>query len=166
MAGKELNRPLLLICCGLLFMVLQTTWLPRHTLFGARPDLMLICICCLGLSRGISTSIPAGIICGTMYGALNGQFLMTLVLWTIVSAAAGLSNNNIFISSRPLAGMITAAGTLLSFFVYGIFAALFLKEPFYTAWETPLITMIVNGALAYLIYPLFALPDTRVNPYE
>jgi hypothetical protein len=166
MAGKELKKILMLVAISLALITLQTTWLPRHALFGARPDLMLILICCLGLSRGITSSLPAALATGVMYGALNQQFLMTVILWTVIGAVTGLSNNNIFISSRPLAGLIAGAGTILSFFLYWIFAALFLKEPFYTAWETPIIAMLMNATLAYIIYPFFPAKDAHPHTYE
>jgi len=155
MAGKELRTLLSFFLIGIAVLAVQTTWLPRHSFFGSTPDLLLVLVCCLGLSRGISASAFAGLCIGIMLGGLNRHMLITILIWSITGFTVGISNNNVFNASRSLAGVVAAAGTLVMYGLYWTLTALMLKEPFYTTWEIPLLTAFQNGVISYLIFPLF-----------
>lgn len=165
MAGKEIKQVLVFLLIGLGALILQTTWLPRHSILGSAPDFLLIIVCCLGLTRGIMTGLMAGALCGFTLGLLNRHFLVTFVIWTITGTASGLSNNNMLNPSRALAGIVAGCGTFLLHFLYWTASALLLKESFYTPPETVVLSCLWNGGISWLVYPWFGTPaDTDQRP--
>lgn len=142
---------------GLASLLLQTTWLPKYSVWGTFPNLILILICLTGAFKGPTWGSVTGSALGFLMGLLNRHLFLTFFLWLIMGTLFGLLKSDLFNNLKALAGVSCLLGTWLAYFFYWLVTAIFLKEVFFTPLETILLTSLLNGALAYLLFPIFKL---------
>jgi rod shape-determining protein MreD len=80
----------------LLLVPLQVVFVDRISLFGVCPDLGLVAVCLIGLTRGEVDALSAGIVIGFVQDLFSGGVLWgNLCLKPILGLTAGLASRNL-----------------------------------------------------------------------
>ncbi|MFC1517342.1 hypothetical protein ACFL5G_02170 [Candidatus Margulisiibacteriota bacterium] len=136
-------------------MLIQSTWLPRFALWGSYPNLILILICLTGILKGPFWGGFSGGLIGITLGLLDQHFLLSFSVWLLFGVFFGLLKSNLFNNLKALSALSCLLGTWLLYFIYWTLSAFFSKEAYYLPWEIPLFNSLLNGLVAYILFPLF-----------
>ncbi|MCE5324248.1 rod shape-determining protein MreD [bacterium] len=129
------------------------------TVFGAKPDLVLIVLIIYALSAdpdfGAVLGFIAGLIQGSVVGLSLGSFIVTR---TITGFLAGIVHTRLF-SENPIVPMLSAVW--LTLVCEGMFLLANPKPSFPNTIRTLLGECILNAIFAFLLYVFLRHLDTR-----
>lgn len=108
----------------LILVLLQTSALPLFSIFGTRPDLLLVVLMAWMLARGLPEALPLAALAGLLLGFLGagspGVPLIALALVAVLAAGRELR----LLQPDLLALLVAFAGSLVYQFVFLVSASL------------------------------------------
>lgn len=139
-------------------LVAQTTIVDKLTLFGVRPDVMLLLAVIYGLLYGPSRGVAVGFIGGLLQDLMTGQLIgMRAMSKALAGALAGLAEREVFKENLAMPFLLTLVGTVLAE-VFVFFVLHFTGRPttFVQAWKQVIVPeAIYNAVLSPFLYKPF-----------
>jgi hypothetical protein len=98
---------------------LSRAWPAALRVGGVGPDLVLVLVTCVGITRGRLAGYAAGVAGGFLMGAAgHGEFLPVMVSLMVIGLLSGLARGRIFSDHILVAPLVAVLGTLLAALVH------------------------------------------------
>lgn len=148
-----MKQPIPIIVAGILLLIavlLDVTAMPRISIWGGKPELVMIVLGCFGLLSRPSGSATLGFFAGALYGWLVGASLFYYVISrTLVGYGYGMASSW-EPSARSAAGII-AVGTVIARMILMFIAP---QTEIMQFLQATILTAIINGLIAWPVYAM------------
>ena len=143
---------ILALAGGLLF---QSTWLARLTLWGAKPDLLLLAVVFTALLKGAREAAGVGFAFGLVEDLLLGRHLgLNILAKSFTGYLVGLSRDKIFRKNPLVLAAANFTGSVICQLIYLSLARLAGGKLFFT-WRLLFGEAFYNLIVALLFYGLY-----------
>ncbi|MEA3361805.1 MAG: rod shape-determining protein MreD [Thermodesulfobacteriota bacterium] len=117
------------IFTGILFALLQSSFLPLFLPPDWRPNLILILVLYLGLNENLPRALIAGLLLGAIQDSFCGPSLGLYVsVYLVIVLVTRVLTEKLNIESPPLLLLLMTAGTLLQNFLVGFYLTVFAES--------------------------------------
>lgn len=133
---------------------IQTVFAQRISLFGVKPDLLLVVVVAWGVGRGVEEGGVVGFISGFMEDILSSGFYLHTFTKTAAGFVAGAIRGSLDVASNLLYAITTAAMTVLIYLLNMVAFYFFFGRALPSVLAIILVIMIAsvyNGVLAFLV---------------
>lgn len=151
-------RYLTLTILFLFSLILQSAVFSHLTIFGVKPDLVLVVIILYAIMNGSKEGALAGIIGGIIQDLAFGQYLgMNILTKVITGYLCGLLERRIYKENLLIPMIVILIGTLLNEFMLFLFRLMvdISTSSFVNVKEIILITAFYNSIVTLFIYKRF-----------
>lgn len=149
--------------------VIQTSLLDWATIWGVRPDLVLLTICIVAMRRGPAVGAATGLIAGLLIDLAGGRMIgMGALARAAAGTVVGWSGRNLFGENALAYVVMVLLGSAVEqmIFLTGTWA-FGIPFPFVDGLvRVALPSLWYDGVAATLLYPLFKLVDRRVGLFR
>lgn len=152
---------------AILLTILQTTFVKYITIFGVKPNLMLIFVICIALVEGAEKGAIIGFFCGVFVDLLGaGPFGYNTLSFLYLALLCGTLRKTFFVGNHLIASIFTMIASAIYGLVYYIFFIYFWQDTSFllTFFTRLLPECIYNGILAFLLYHIVKLPSPKEEP--
>jgi rod shape-determining protein MreD len=129
----------------------------KFTLFGVRPDLILITITLIGVNYGAEEGFIAGLIAGLAQDLLGGRYFYNTLSKALLGFLVGTFKESVLGTEEAVNLTAVVAATVTAFLIEILCLYFFFGKPFASFLIlvfTLFISCILNSILAYLAFPV------------
>jgi|WetSurMetagenome_2_1015567.scaffolds.fasta_scaffold738581_2 rod shape-determining protein MreD len=144
-----------LIAFFFLIYILQML-ISRFSIFGVRPDLILITITLIGVNYGAEEGFVAGLVAGICQDLLGGHYFYNTLSKSLLGFLVGTFKESVLGTEEAVNLTAVVAATVTVFFIEILCLYFFFGKPFasfFILFVTLFVSCILNGLLAFISFP-------------
>lgn len=148
---------------------IQTIFAPMFSIFGVKPDLILIVVVAWGVSRGPVEGGVVGVVGGIIEDILASSFYLHALTKAFAGFFSGIIRGNFAVASNFMYAITVCAMTFLTYLINIIAFYFFFGRAlpsFLSIISVMVIASVYNGLLSYVLCPVAVAIMERLSSYD